>query len=203
MSWLESTNDEEPSDYWLSEIAGISKSTIAYTVAEGARNQRALGASFFFSRSDRPLRNPQLAFSTLAFQLAQSNDSFKNVIGAALQEDPALGHKALLSQVEGLILTPLLSPGVDCRVTLIVLDALDECDEKGAVAILRYLFSHAIRILFLRILITSRPEPHISSVFKKASNFTKTILHDIETSVVQGDIPLCISTELAKNSGEA
>jgi hypothetical protein len=56
--------------YWLSGLAGIGKSTIAKTVADRAEGRGMLGASFFFSRGDEPLRNPQLVFPTLAFQLA-------------------------------------------------------------------------------------------------------------------------------------
>jgi NACHT domain len=197
-SWSESANGERPPVYWLNGLAGIGKSTIAKTVGERAQQNALLGASFFFSRSDGPLRDPRLIFPTLAFQLAQSDSAFKNVIVEALRQDPTLGDKELSSQFQELILTPLLKINPLRRPTLIILDALDECEEKGAADILRIIFSHAIRIPFLRILITSRPQHHLSSVFNKARNLEKMILHDIEASVIQQDIRLYISTELAK-----
>jgi NACHT domain len=202
LAWSESKNGEKPPVYWLSGLAGIGKSTIAKTVAERAQEKAMLGASFFFSRSDRPLRDPGLGIPTLAFQLAQSDSVFKEVIVAALRQDPTVGQKTLLSQLEVLILTPLLNVNPHRRPILMILDALDEWEEKGAANILRLVFAHLIRIPFLRILITSRPQPHLSSVFNKVPNLAKTVLHDIEASVVQQDIRLYISTELAKIPGE-
>jgi NACHT domain len=198
VSWLESKNGETPSIYWLNGLAGIGKSTIAKTVAERAEEREMFGASFFFSQGDGRLRDPQLVFPTIAFQLAHSDDEFKKVILDAVQEDMTLGTKTLLPQLSALIITPLLKVHPNRRATLIILDALDECEENGAVEILRLLFSHGTRIPFLRILITSRPEHHISSVFDEAPNVVKRILHDIEGSVIEQDIRFYLRTELSK-----
>jgi NACHT domain len=198
LSWSENVDCEVPPVYWLNGLAGIGKSTIAKTVAERAEAKAMLGASFFFSRSDKPLRDPRLVFPTLAFQLAQSDGAFKNVIVEALRQDPTVGYKQLLPQVQELLLDPLLKINRRQHPTLIILDALDECEEQGAVDILRLVFSHATQIPFLRILITSRPEPRLSIVFNTAPNLAKTVLHEIEASVVQEDIRLYLSTELAK-----
>jgi NACHT domain len=197
-SWLESANGERPPVYWLPGLAGIGKSTIAKTTAERGEKEGVLGATFFFSRSDEPLRDPGLVLPTLAFQLAQSDNTFREAIVDALKQDPGVGQRGLLSQFQGLILTPLLTINPHRNPILLVLDALDECKEKGAAEILQLMFAHIARIPFLRLLITSRPQPHLSSVFNKAPNLMKTVLHDIEASVVQQDIRFYISTELAK-----
>ncbi|KAF9505148.1 hypothetical protein BS47DRAFT_1322404, partial [Hydnum rufescens UP504] len=198
MSWFESMEGGTPPIYWLVGLAGIGKSTIAKTAAERANKNRMLGGSFFFSRSDAPLRNPNLVFPTLAFQLAQSDNEFKNVIGEAIQQDATLGHKNTFSQFEGLILKPLGRFGSSRQTTLIVLDALDECEEQGADTILQLLLSHASKLPFLRVLITSRPEPHISSVFTQARNLAKRVLHDIEASVIEEDLRRYIRSELRR-----
>ncbi|KAF9511916.1 hypothetical protein BS47DRAFT_1363457 [Hydnum rufescens UP504] len=202
MSWFESTENGTPPIYWLVGLAGIGKSTIAKTVAERADKRpdedRMLGGSFFFSRSDAPLRNPNLVFPTLAFQLAQADNEFKNIIGEAVQQDATLGNKKPLAQFEGLILKPLSELDSHRRTTLIVLDALDECDERGAATILQLLLAHASQLPFLRILITSRPEPHISLVFSDARNLAKRILHDVEASVIEEDLRLYIRSELSE-----
>ncbi|KAF9505219.1 hypothetical protein BS47DRAFT_1374330 [Hydnum rufescens UP504] len=171
-----------PPVYWLNGLAGIGKSTIAKTVAERAQEKGMLGATFFFSRSDKPLRDPGLVLPTLAFQLAQSDSMLMEAIVDALKQDPGIGQRGLLSQLQGLILTPLLSISPHRRPTLLILDALDECEEKGAAEILHLMFAHLARIPFLRVLITSRPQPHLSSVFNRVPNLTKTVLHDIEAS---------------------
>ncbi|KAF9518607.1 hypothetical protein BS47DRAFT_220629 [Hydnum rufescens UP504] len=196
MSWSESTESGTCPLYWLLGLAGIGKSTIVKTVAERADKNRMLGGSFFFSRSDALLCDPNLVFPTLAFQLAQSDNDFKPIIGEAIQQDMMVGHKELSAQFEGLILKPLGKLDSTRRTTLIVLDALDECEEQGAVTILQLLLSHASRLPFLRILITSRPEPHISSVFTEARNLAKRVLHHIEASVIEGDLRLYIRSEL-------
>ncbi|KAF9515244.1 hypothetical protein BS47DRAFT_1391779 [Hydnum rufescens UP504] len=198
MSWFESMESGTPPVYWLIGLAGIGKSTIAKTVAERADENGMLGGSFFFSRSDARLRDPQLVFPTLAFQLAQSDHEFKNIIGQAIQQDATLGHKKPLAQFEGLILKPLGQLDSHRRPTLIVLDALDECEEQGTATILQLLLAHITRLPFLRILITSRPEPYISSVFDEVRNLAKRILHDIEASVIEEDLRLYIRSELKK-----
>ncbi|KAF9518437.1 hypothetical protein BS47DRAFT_299858 [Hydnum rufescens UP504] len=197
-SWLENQESRTPPVYWLIGLAGIGKSTIAKTVAERADGDRVLGGSFFFSQSDATLRNSNLVFPTLAFQLAQSNTDFKNIIGEAIQQDPTMCHKKPLAQFEGLILKPLGKLDSTRRTILIVLDALDECEEQGAATILQLLLSHASRLPFLRILITSRPEPHLWSVFTQARNLAKRILHDIEASVIEEDLRLYIRSELRR-----
>ncbi|KAF9503715.1 hypothetical protein BS47DRAFT_1402150, partial [Hydnum rufescens UP504] len=128
-----------------------------------------------------------------------SDNQFKSVIAEALEKEEGIEEKGLLRQLEGLIVNPLLRIRRNHQhPTVIIFDALDECEERGATDILRLLFSHAIRIPFLRIFITSRPEFHISSVFNQFENHKKTILHDVEASVIQQDIELYIRTELAK-----
>ncbi|KAF9514788.1 hypothetical protein BS47DRAFT_1361503 [Hydnum rufescens UP504] len=196
ISWFESTESGTPPVYWLMGLAGIGKSTIAKTVAERVDENGILGGSFFFSRSDARLRDPNLVFPTLAFQLAQFDNEFKNVIGEAARQDPTLGHKKPLAQFKGLILEPLGEHATHPRTTLIILDALDECEEQGAATILQVLLSHITQLPFLRILITSRPEPHISSVFDEARNHAKRILHDIQASLIEEDIRHYIRSQL-------
>ena len=73
---------------------------------------------------------------------------------------------------------------------LFVLDALDECSSReGTSSILELLLAHAASFQCkLRILVSSRPESHILSVFSKARNHEKIVLHDIEKTVVNADI---------------
>ncbi|KAF9512010.1 hypothetical protein BS47DRAFT_1363413 [Hydnum rufescens UP504] len=169
LTWLESANGERPPVYWLNGLAGIGKSSIAKTVADQAQEKGMLGATFFFSRSDKPLRDPGLVLPTLAFQLAHSDNTFMEVIVDALKQDPRVGERGLLSQLQGLILTPLLTINPHRSPIIFILDALDECEEKGAAELLQLI-----------------------------PNLMKTVLHDIDASIVEQDIALYISTELAK-----
>jgi hypothetical protein len=130
LSWSESMNRERSPVYWLSRMAGLGKSTIAKTVAEWAEEKGVLGATFFFSQSDNPLWDSGLVLPTLAFQLAHSDSAFKEVIVEALRQDPTAGRKELLPQLQALILNPLLNVNPGRRPVLIILDTLDECEEK-------------------------------------------------------------------------
>jgi len=75
-SWFEITESETPPVFWLVGLAEIGKSTIAKTAAGQAEENGMLGVSFFF-RSDAPLRDLNLVFPMLAFQLAQLDNEFK------------------------------------------------------------------------------------------------------------------------------
>ena len=89
-----------------------------------------LGASFFFSRGDGSLCDPQLIFPTLAFRSAQS-DAFKRAILDVVEEDAGLRHKKFLPRLEELILKLLKTHPNRRHTTLVVLDALDASVKKG------------------------------------------------------------------------
>ena len=200
-SWIENPDPDTPPIFWLNGLAGIGKSTIAQSTADSTHQQGLLGASFFFSRADDDLSNPFKALSTLAFQLAQFDQTFKSHIGAALEKNSNLGHLSLSQQLEELIIRPLLPlVGTEKRRVIIILDALDECKRPGAEELLQLLFSHIRRLPFIRILITSGPDPHICSVFSEEQNHAKAALHDVEASVIEHDIFVYLQAELAKIS---
>lgn len=80
---------------------------------------------------------------------------------------------------------------------LLVLDALDECEARGAKEILQLLVAALPSLpFFVKILITSRPEEHIRSVLLPSSHISITALHDIEKSIVEGDIELYLTARL-------
>ena len=107
-NWVDSTDRGTPPIFWLNGLAGIGKTTIAHTAAERADERGLLGASFFFSRGDGELTNPRLVIPTLAFQLAQFDQTFKTLIGAVLEKKSDLGYLPPSKQLEELIIAPLL-----------------------------------------------------------------------------------------------
>lgn len=197
--WVTNPDPSIPKCFWLSGIAGIGKTTVAYSVAELARNLGILDADFFFSRlGEDELRDPALVFTTLAYQLALMDPEFSRVITAALQRNPDAGFASLKKQLDTLIIKPLseLERTPD-RIVVLVLDAFDECESRGAKEILQLLVS-ALPFLpfFLKIFITSRPEPHIRSVLVPSNNLQMTALHDIEAFVVKEDIEMYLTARL-------
>ncbi|EEB94165.1 hypothetical protein MPER_07068, partial [Moniliophthora perniciosa FA553] len=75
-----------PSDriLWLYGPAGAGKSAIAQTVAETAREENILVASFFFSRADSKRNNPKYIFLSIAYQLAHSIPELREPIERAI-----------------------------------------------------------------------------------------------------------------------
>lgn len=197
--WLRNRNPDSERLFLVNGLAGIGKSTIAYTVAEIADKAGILGATFFFSRrGEAELRDPTIFFTTIAYQLARFNSEFRDRIADALGEDPDIASEGCLRQLNQLIVKPLSN--VQARPTLpivLVIDALDECEERGAAEILRLLLATVGQLPFLvKVLITTRPEGHLRRIFDTSADLQKLILHNIEASVVEGDIRLYLNHHL-------
>lgn len=198
--WIAAQGPATPPVFCTTGIAGVGKTTIALTVAEQARSQKILGATFFFSRNgEAELRDPSRVFPSIAYQLAQFDPEFSRSITDAVEKDPEAAYASLKEQLQTLIVKPLSASRISRnRVVLVVLDALDECETTGAKEILRHLLASAPRFPFhLKILITTRPEAHIRSVLDTPANLQITVLHDIDLSIVQHDIRLFLNTKLA------
>ena len=185
MDWLERPiTDQSSPVYWVNGLAGIGKSTIARTVAEQAKVPMA---SFFFVRQHEELSNANLFVASIAWDVAEKFPDFMKSVSGALQDDGSLPSKSLDTQFTALFFQPLQNLTLT-QPLLLVVDALDECEPKGAQTILHNILSHCTKIPALRILITSRPENHITSIFNKANNTRKVILHEIDSAVIACDI---------------
>src|SRR5258708_2883816 len=195
MAWLgRPVTDVSRPIYWVNGLAGIGKSTIARTVAEQVNGLVPM-ASFFFARHNDALSNAKLFVTSIAFRLAEIFPKFMETVGNALKADGTLPSKSLNTQFTYLFFQPLQSLALNQPLVLVI-DALDECDTKDAQTILNNVVSHCARIPMLSILITSRPENHIPSVFGRANNIEKVFLHDIDSGVVVQDIQHYLECQL-------
>jgi len=185
--------------FWLNGLAGTGKSTIAQTVAERVFADGRLGASFFCSRAFEDRSDLHLIFPTLAFQLAQKYPGFRSFLIPLLQSNPDIFRDSLHSQMQELLLKPLLSARIS---TVIVIDALDECkDEDPESAILLVLGKSISKVPGVKLFITSRPETHIASGFRGPllKEWTDIFtLHHVESCIVDSDIRLFFKRELSK-----
>ena len=183
--------------FWLSGLAGTGKSTIAQSFAEASFADGNLGASFFCSRDFEDRSNLQAIFPALAFQLAYRYPLLREQLVQVLRANPRVGQESLCSQMEKVIVGPLRATHIR---TLIIIDALDECkDEEPASAILSVLSRYVDQIPQVKFFITGRPEPRIRSGFrlKPLRPITEVLkLHDVEPSLVDGDIKLLFRTQL-------
>ncbi|KAJ3478480.1 hypothetical protein NLI96_g9725 [Meripilus lineatus] len=186
--WIDGDVSTTSRVFWLNGLAGIGKSTIARTIAERAYHRGILGGSFFFSRNDNELNNVDTLFSTLAHQLAQFHPAYLVSVASALEQDGDIGYKDTVTQFQSLFLDPIRRSDHKPTVLLLVLDALDEAlPEASMKRILQLVLSVDVPFA-LRVFLTSRPEAHIRLVFDNDKHHSRCVLHNIEDSVVEGDI---------------
>jgi hypothetical protein len=197
-SWL--VKRDGPQFFWLNGLAGTGKSTVARTFCERtAKFQDVSLASFFISRLAAADRRDALSiFHTLVYQLAVEHGPMRRTVCDALRADPSLLKKGLSLQIPQLF-SPLLLLIPDSTRLVIVIDALDECDKDDygrEAGELIPLLMRSLRTAPQRahLLITSRDELGIRTMFTEITGGTPeqtTLrLHDIDKSVVQGDICL-------------
>ncbi|KAF3937810.1 hypothetical protein ABW19_dt0206312 [Dactylella cylindrospora] len=178
-------------------MAGTGKSTIARTVARELHLTGALGATFFFSRGSSECGNANILFATLAFQLADNLPGFREHLDAALSADGDIQNKNFADQWKKLVQEPMenLIRGLIAPIAIvIILDALDECDDRRDVKLVIRLIEQAqiAKFRMLKVLVTSRPEDPIEDSFRSisADDCQRVILHDVSTEIVKSDLIL-------------
>ena len=139
--WMSDTSDGDDTGkpiYVLDGIAGIGKSTVAKTVAKRAANINSLGASFFFSRDHADRQQASSFVHTVACQLAYHDPSYGEAIATAVDNHPQRLNEAIAEQFSTFIAQPLHNL-LEQRATplVFVFDALDECAQSDATAVLR------------------------------------------------------------------
>ena len=180
---------DKPPVYWLNGLAGTGKTTIAQTVAERLFANGLLGASFFCSRDSGDRSNLHLIFPTLAVQLAREYTELRSIIVPTILSNPEVAYHPPHEQMNELIVQPLTKSGTS---TVIVIDALDECeDEEHVSSILSVLGEFISKIPKVKFFLTGRPEPRIREGFRlpplaKATDVL--VLHKVEPDLVNNDI---------------
>ncbi|KAJ6565969.1 hypothetical protein DFH09DRAFT_984206, partial [Mycena vulgaris] len=166
-SWSTDTSPES-TILWLHGSAGVGKSAIAQVFAGDCQSQGRLGGSYFFRRGHPGRGTWHGLFTTIAYQLARAVPEFMLPLQAVMDLDPLVIGRAMAVQFTRLLVESFHNtPELQFR-PIIVLDGLDECeDHKTQQQILR-LFMQGIQSnqLPIRLLIASRPEPHIREILE-------------------------------------
>src|SRR5947207_2633710 len=154
--------EDEHCIFWLNGLAGTGKSTIARTVARRYFERKHLGASFFFSRGGGDVGHAGKFVTSIAVQLASSVPTIYRFICDAITEHSDIASRSLRDQWQLLVLDPLSKlDGNGCRASyVLVVDALDECDDDNDIWIILQLLAEArsLERVWLRVFLTSRPE---------------------------------------------
>jgi hypothetical protein len=188
--------------FWLSGLAGTGKSTVTRTVAAKYSAKGSLGASFFFSRGGGDVAHAGKFVTSIAVQLASSVPTLHQHICNAITERSDIASRSLRDQWHYLVLGPLSKlESRDCQLLyILVVDALDECDDEQNIRIIPQLLAEArsLEKVRLRVFLTSRPEVPIRSEFCHIpdAEHKDFILHNISPSIVDNDIYIFLEYNL-------
>ncbi|PYH91216.1 hypothetical protein BO71DRAFT_433082 [Aspergillus ellipticus CBS 707.79] len=202
-TWAEA--EDENCIFWLSGMAGTGKSTIARSVAQMFTDKNCLGASFFFARGQRERAESIYFIPTLAKQLARTVPDLVSHLSDVIKQDESIPYKSLSAQWSSLILDPLSNLGYSLMAPLVlvlVIDALDECKGETYVKEILGLLSSAkkLKIVQLRIFVTSRHESYLAEGFKPISGITQHRMIDTaeDEQMTRHDIRIYLSSNLAR-----
>jgi len=188
--WVDNPNCDQPI-CWLSGRAGSGKSAVAQSIAEKYASQRRLAASFFFSRKEILRRKSHGFFPTLACQLLVFAPSIRPAVLDVLDADATIPTKVLLEQARKLLQEPIASsPTSFPDPVLIVVDSLDECDDAKMANEIILLLSGVLQHCRwpLKVLFTSRAEPHIVQTFQRSELQSMTRSLQLQDFGVDDDI---------------
>ncbi|KAK6514971.1 hypothetical protein TWF506_007329 [Arthrobotrys conoides] len=203
--WADAPRSSGECIFWLSGVAGTGKSTISRTIARELRGKGQLAASFFFRRGEKDRGGAARLFTTLASQIANTRSDVRRNIQKAIEVDPGISNMGPGEQFSKLILQPLRSLENTGRQSqhskvVIVIDALDECDEEKDQQLIISLLSQLkeVKQIDVRIFLTSRPELPIRLGFKDLSKgiHRNVILHEV--SGTDRDIGILLNDEFSK-----
>ncbi|CCA70722.1 hypothetical protein PIIN_04656 [Serendipita indica DSM 11827] len=158
--WAHDDKSPEPI-FWLCDIAGSGKSTVAMSAAQIWRTEGIFGGQFFFSLTSSEGSTTEKFWSTIARELAQRMPELKPHIARAVEQNPAIMRSPLQEQLQALIIDPLRHRQ---QRVILVIDAIDEC-KSGAQRkeLLDTITVAAREAPNLKLFITSRPDPVIET----------------------------------------
>jgi hypothetical protein len=201
--------DDKSCIFWLNGWPGTGKSAIARTIARHFHSKGRLAASFFFSKGLGDSSHASMFMTTIARQLADNKLlGIQQYICDTLKECGLISNETLQDQWSQLILEPLSKrENVGARTAfLLVVDALDECEEEGAIGTLLRLLPQVgdLMNVRIRILATSRPETPIRHGFDRmqAAAHQNFVLHLVSTEISDRDIQVFLEYHLRRIAAE-
>ncbi|THU94401.1 WD40 repeat-like protein [Dendrothele bispora CBS 962.96] len=195
--WADGTSPVKTLGYWICGMAGTGKSTIAKSVCNTMETRKMLAASFFCSRQIPECRDQSKIIPTIVYQMAQFSPIFGRELVTILQGDPNKISRPPSEQLEMLLVEPWMkvvrSGAMHSYTSVIIIDALDECENIESVLCALIPAIQNQRMPGLKFLFTSRPENHIYNDLNgprppAESQVEKMYLHNVEESLVQADI---------------
>ena len=192
MEWVNENANKTPPIYWLTGLAGLGKTTIAYTICKLLEDASLPFVSFFCSLQ-LDSKNPKLLVTTLCRDLAELYNSYAANLLSALETNAKAADADLGMQMDELLAKPwqaTIAQGKDddMPTPIIVVDALDE-NERGTQFLKELLrVIRAGQLVGIKFLVTSRLDPNIVKICKTFPPNAVCKLHEVDTGDVQKDI---------------
>ncbi|KAF9471115.1 hypothetical protein BDN70DRAFT_998720, partial [Pholiota conissans] len=200
MEWIKDP-DKLARFLWMYGPAGAGKSAIAQTIAELCHQANLLAAAFFFSRTAAGRNSKTNLINTLIYQLTVSIPEIRELVGKALERNPALVSMSLKAQTRSLLIEPLREVDVEAvkqRPLFLIVDGLDECGDAQSQEYILEVLGEAMEELSLPFffLIASRPEQHIREAFNEdlLASLTQTLVLD-DTYKPDADIRIFLDSK--------
>ncbi|KAJ2917872.1 hypothetical protein MD484_g2593, partial [Candolleomyces efflorescens] len=168
----------------MTGAAGSGKSALEQTIAEICSRNGSLASSYFFSSTDPNRNTVTPVIPTIAYQLGRGNPPVKQLIKAAVEDDPLIFSQSLEDQITTLIVKPfkcVSDAGLDLRTLpyAILIDGLDECKSEDSQAELLTSIRKCLLVDWLpfRIFIASRPEWAIRTALQPGGHLHQLAYH--------------------------
>ncbi|THU95931.1 YVTN repeat-like/Quino protein amine dehydrogenase, partial [Dendrothele bispora CBS 962.96] len=213
MDWVQDSDSPNASSgYWMCGMAGTGKSTIAKSLCLMLKEQQLLAGSFFCSQQIPECREYHCIIPTIAYQLAYYSCTFGEKLEKVLEEDQSIALKEPSDQVKKLLIQPWEAVKKTGRfeghVPVIVIDALDECENVSEVLKAIVPAIQNKQMPGLKFFFTSRPGKNVSNHLEIDSQVANSgqvknfYLHNVEKNLVQGDIKKFLQDKLQNVSDE-
>ena len=164
VDWVAKKDLVQSNAYWIYGLPGIGKTSLAHSICASLEDQGQLAGAFFCQRDDPNLSGPRNIRSTLIYKLARIFPPFRSVVANCLRKYPNLTPDAMKESV--FLDFFQNTPHSPDHFLVFVIDAFDECgDHRSRPTLLRLLTIAAARVVWLKIIITSRPEADIQHFF--------------------------------------
>lgn len=169
-------------------FAGSGKSTISVTVCERLKARSQLAGAFYCKRDAADQRDPKRILSSLSYSLSSVCKPYRDLVYSALENESDISGTPVTYQLTTLFTGPLpMVRGMPREPLVFVIDALDECgDDTSRPQIVDSLLQIAKLTSWLKVFITSRPQPEIMLAFQ-TKNVRISVL-DLNTLDPSNDI---------------
>jgi hypothetical protein len=150
-------------------MPGLGKTSVANSLCLRLHEQNLLGSSFFCRRDDPVLSEPKYVLPTFIYRLAGVWGPFGKSVANVLRKDQQITPESASLLLSKALLAPLESlESHPAHSLVLVVDALDECgDPHSRRGLLQGIKEASSRVPWLKVIVTSRPEPDIELFFKK------------------------------------